>query len=346
MRKVLLGILLAGMLSLPVSALELTAPQVPGAGQAYMPEQTDAFGAGLLELLQNVVRRIRPELDAAVQSCSGIVFAAMLFSLLPLLSERIKPTAALAGTVTIGAMLLRPMGTMIGYASDTVLEICNYGKLICPVLTAALAAQGGITASGALYTGTTIFITILSMLASRWFVPMIYLYLVFSVGHSALGAEIMKKIGDAIKNILNWLVKTLLVVFTSYMSITGVVSGTTDAAALKATKVTISSVVPVVGGILSDASESVLVSMGILKNAAGVYGILAVLAVAAGPFLSVGVQYLLLKLSAAICGLFGNKGISGMVGDFSTAMGLLLAMVASGCLMVLISTVCYLKGLG
>ena len=130
------------------------------------------------------------------------------------------------------------------------------------------------------------------------------------------------------------------------MSITGVVSGTTDAAALKATKVTISSVVPVVGSILSDASESVLVSMGILKNAAGVYGILAVLAVAAGPFLSVGVQYLLLKLSAAICGLFGNKEISGMVGDFSTAMGLLLAMVASGCLMVLISTVCFLKGLG
>ena len=74
--------------------------------------------------------------------------------------------------------------------------------------------------------------------------------------------------------------------------------------------------------------------------------ILAVLAVAAGPFLSVGVQYLLLKLSAAVCSLFGNKGISGMVGDFSTAMGLLLAMVASGCLMVLISTVCFLKGLG
>jgi len=130
------------------------------------------------------------------------------------------------------------------------------------------------------------------------------------------------------------------------MSVTGVVSGTTDAAALKAARVTISSVVPVVGGILSDASESVLVSIGILKNAAGIYGILAVLAVFVGPFVKVGVQYLLLKASAAVCGVFGNKNISALVDDFSTAMGLLLAMVAAGCLLVLISTVCFLKGIG
>lgn len=80
-----------------------------------------------------------------------------------------------------------------------------------------------------------------------------------------------------VKNVVSWSLKTILTVFTTYMTVTGVVSGTTDAAALKATKVTISSVVPVVGGILSDASEAVLVSAGLMKNAAGIYGILAVL---------------------------------------------------------------------
>ena len=130
------------------------------------------------------------------------------------------------------------------------------------------------------------------------------------------------------------------------MSITGVVSGTTDAAALKAAKMTISSVVPVVGGILSDASESVLVSAGLMKNAAGIYGILAILAVFLEPFLRIGAHYLILKLTAALCGVFGSKQMTELIGDFSSAMGLLLAMTGATCLLLLISTVCFMKGVG
>jgi stage III sporulation protein AE len=130
------------------------------------------------------------------------------------------------------------------------------------------------------------------------------------------------------------------------MSITGVISGTSDAAVLKTAKVTISTVVPVVGGILSDASESALVGIGVLKNAAGIYGILAVLAVCINPLLKAGVQYLLLKCTSMVCSVFGNKNISALLDAFSTVMGLLLAMVASAAMLVLFSTVCYLKGIG
>jgi len=130
------------------------------------------------------------------------------------------------------------------------------------------------------------------------------------------------------------------------MSITGVVSGMTDMAALKAAKLTMSTVVPVVGGILSDASESVLVSMGVIKNAAGIYGIVATIAVFIGPFIKVGIQYLMLKLSALLCSLIAGKNISGLVDDFSSVMGLLLAMVAVSCILVFISTVCFMKGIG
>jgi len=346
MIKILLGIVLVMTLSLQASALEITAPAVPEAGMDTMPENVDRFGDALLELFQNSLKLLRPELEEAVQVSTGILAAALLFSLLPLLSESVSAMLSVAGAVSLSGMLFHHTNVMVGCASEAVWEICEYGKLLCPVLTAALAAQGGITASAALYTGTTAFIAFLNMLVSRVFVPMVYIFLAFSVSYAALGEEVMKKFADMIKSILSWFLKTVLILFTTYMSVTGIVSGTTDAAALKATKVAISSVVPVVGGILSDASESVLVSMGIMKNAAGIYGILAVLAVFAGPFVKVGVQYLLLKGSAFLCGIFGDKKISALVGDFSAAMGLLLAMVASGCLLVLISTVCFLKGIG
>lgn len=97
---------------------------------------------------------------------------------------------------------------------------------------------------------------------------------------------------------------------------------------------------------LSDASETVLVSAGLVKNAAGVYGLLAVLAVWIGPFLRMGAQYLVWKGATALCGLFTPKRLTGVVSDFSTAMGLLLAMLGTVCLFWLVSTVCFLKGVG
>ena len=102
--------------------------------------------------------------------------------------------------------------------------------------------------------------------------------------------------------------------------------------------------VPVIGGMLSDASEAILVSAGIVKGAVGLYGLLAVLAIWIQPFLQIGAQYLLLKLTAAICGVFGTKQASDLIQDFSTAMGFLLAMTGTMCLLLLISTVCFVKG--
>ena len=346
MIRLLFGILFALSLSIPASASEIQAPEVPESAMDIMPENTDSFGNALVELLRKGILLIQPELDGALRTCSGILICALLYSILPILSEKLTEPMAMAWSVALGTVMLQRTGTMIGYAADALRQICDYGKLLCPVLTTALAAQGGITASAALYTGTIAFITLLSTLVSRLLIPLVYIFLLFSVAGSAIGEGFFRNLADGVKHLLTWLLKTLLIVFTTYMSVTGVVSGTTDAAALKTAKVTLSSVVPVVGGILSDASESVLVSMGILKNTAGIYGILAVLALFMGPFVKVGVQYLLLKGSAALCSLFGDKRISSLVGDFSTAMGLLVAMVAAGCVLILISTVCYLKGIG
>ena len=346
MIRLLFGILFALSLSIPASASEIQAPEVPESAMDIMPENTDSFGNALVELLRKGILLIQPELDGALRTCSGILICALLYSILPILSEKLTEPMAMAWSVALGTVMLQRTGTMIGYAADALRQICDYGKLLCPVLTTALAAQGGLTTSAALYTGTIAFITLLSILVSQWLIPLVYIFLLFSMAGSAIGEGFFRNLADGVKHLLTWLLKTLLIVFTTYMSVTGVVSGTTDAAALKTAKVTLSSVVPVVGGILSDASESVLVSMGILKNTAGIYGILAVLALFMGPFVKVGVQYLLLKGSAALCSLFGDKRISSLVGDFSTAMGLLVAMVAAGCVLILISTVCYLKGIG
>ena len=96
-------------------------------------------------------------------------------------------------------------------------------------------------------------------------------------------------------------------VFTAYLSLTGLLSGSSDEAAINAAKSTLSAAIPVVGGIASDASEAVLQSAKLLRATAGTFGIMAVLALALVPFFKITICYLTMKLTAAIAGFAAGK---------------------------------------
>ena len=324
---------------------QIQAPPVPPAGEAIMPDTT-GFGEGLLTLIGNAVAAIHPDLRDAAGICMSLIAVILLVSIVGLIPGAKLKTAELIGAVGIGTILLQRANSMIHLGIRTIEELSGYGKLLLPAMTSAMAAQGGVTASTALYAGTALFDAILTSLVTRLITPMVYIFLVLCTANAALGEDLLKKMADFVKWLSVWILKIILYIFTGYMGITGVISGATDAAALKAAKLTISGVVPVVGGILSDASEAVLVSAGMVRNAAGIYGILAILAVFLTPFLRIGCHYLLLRLTGAVCAVFGVKRCSELISQFSAAMGLELAMTGSVCLLQLISTVCFLRGVG
>ena len=344
MRKLLLVLSIVFLLITPVRALELEPPQVPESAEDLMPVQIETFGQGLWKVIRNAVRHLQPEIASACKLCVSVIAVIMLTSVLQGATKNGNHVLELVSALGIAGALIKSSNSMIHLAAQTVTELSEYGKLLLPVLTAALAAQGGTTTSASLYVGTMVFDTVICAAIANLMVPLCTLFLILAIANSAIVDEMLKKIRDFIKWLMTWALKIALYIFTGYMGITGVVSGTADAAAMKVTKMTISGMVPVVGGILSDASESLIVGAEAVKNAAGVYGILAIIAVWILPFLKIGIQYLHLKGTGALCSVFGIKRASELVQDFSAAMGLLLAMTGSVCALQLISTVCFMKG--
>ena len=334
------------VIAVPVSAAEFTAPEAPDSAQDLMPVEQTSFAQDVWQIIKSAVSALGPSLAEAGRSCFSLFAVVMLTSVLQCFSEGKNKVVELVAVLAIGTILLQRTGTLIQLGVDTVNALSEYGKLLLPVMTAALAAQGGSVTSAALYTGTAVFNTVLTSAISGLMVPMVYAYLALSVANGATCEKTLKSIQDFVKWLMTWFLKIILYIFTGYMGITGVVSGTVDAAAVKATKLTISGMVPVVGGILSDASEAVIVSAGVMKNAVGVYGLLAVIALWIAPFLRIGLHYLLLKLTAAVCEIFDVKRLNGLVRDFSTTMGFLLGMTAAVCILLLIGIVCFMKGIG
>ena len=344
MKRLLILIAAVFLLATPVSAMEITAPAVPESGGGFLKGEPESFSEGLWSILKEAVSLIQPSLADAAGVCLGIIAIVVLVSVVKLLPGASEQTVELTGTLAVAVALIRPTGALIQQGAKTVTELSEYGKLLIPVLTASLAAQGGISSSTALYAGTIAFDAVLSSFIASVIVPAIYVFLCLGTASCAIGEQMLDKLKAFVKWLMTWGLKIVLYIFTGFIGITGVVSGSVDAAALKATKLTISGMVPVVGGILSEASEAVLVSAGIMKNAAGVYGLLALLAIWIGPFIEIGIQYLLLKATAALCGAFSVKKATALAADYSSAMGMLLAMTGAVCLMLMVSVVCFMRG--
>ena len=282
MKKLCILFLLFGTLCIQPRAIDLQTPSVPSSGSQWMPDQQENLLEGIWQVLQKALYSFSPALKEAGKSCAGVFCIAMLLCIFQLLTTKDATSAIqMLAMVTISLMLLTTSSSLILQAGETATEMSEYAKLLLPVMTAGMSAQGCVTSSAALYAGSSVFIALLSSLISKYLAPMVNVYLAVAATSAVIQNDLLYGICKTLKSVVTWLLKLLLYVFTGYMGITGVVSGTTDAAALKAAKLTISGFVPVVGGILADASEAVLIGAGVVKHTAGIYGILAIIAVVA-----------------------------------------------------------------
>ena len=98
----------------------------------------------------------------------------------------------------------------------------------------------------------------------------------------------------------------------------------------------ISRAVPVVGGILADAAETVLVGAGVLRGTVGIVGMLGVLAICLIPFLQLAFHYLTYKLAAALIEPISAGGVQKLISQFSGALGMLLAAVATAMVLLMV----------
>ena len=346
-RRVLIFVILVILLSLPVRAMDFSPPPAPDSAREYLPEEADSFGEGLWNVLKAAIAALEPSLQEAAGCCVRLFGALLLTAVVgQFLKGGASQAMDLAGTAAVSALLLEPSGALLELGLQTVRDLQEYGKLLLPVLASGLAATGGVTASTGLYVGTAVFNTVLSWAIPKLMLPLLRLLLALSIAHGAVREPLLARLGELVRWCAEWSLKLGLYLFTGYMAITGVVSGAADALAGKAARIALSGAVPVVGGILSDAADAVLLSAATLGSGAGVWGILTVLAVFCAPALRIGAQYLLLKLTAAAGEGLGCGRCAGVIGDFAKVLGLLMALCWTQAVLLLITSVCFLRGMG
>ena len=364
MQKLIFALLTAFLLSVPALAADGADVTAEDFGAQALEDALDAetrealsdvtpssggnFGKELLKILTDALTRSQSGLRAAVLAGGKVLAAGLLCGFAAGAQDDAKRQGAamIAGAFAITALCTRDVHSMLGLARETVCKISDFTALLLPVLSSALAASGGSVSAGALLAGGSVAMSVLTKLSTGLLIPLVYVYILLSAAESASGGAGLGKVRELAGWTVCLLIKGVCAVFTAYLSLTRVLSAPADAAAVKAAQAAFSGMVPVVGSILSDASESLLAGAGLIRSAAGLFGLLAVFAMAAAPFLKLAGFYLVLRVAGAISVDAVCKPHAALISHLSSAMGYMLAICAGAIWMGIISAACFLQAVG
>lgn len=344
MRKMLFLLLAALTLTTSVYALE-----IPDSARNFLPHELaesveceDSLLVGGWVYLCNTVRdTLTDVLRSGVRSCALLMLLSLLCGATEGLSDGAGADAVrfvpYFGVLGASILTAGDLTALIGLGAQTVDELGVLGKLLIPTVAAAMAAGGCVGTASLWQVGTLLVSDVLLTVTRDVLLPLVYCYIALAAAGALLPRGGLDVLAGGVKKLLSWGVCGVTLLFTAFLTVSNVLTGSADKAAVRAGSFVISNAVPVVGGILSEATEAVLAGAFALRGTVGTLGLFAVLAVCAVPLLRLAVQFLFYQAAAFLAAMAGSETLQKFIERLSGAFTLVLALTASCAAILLVA---------
>ena len=307
-------------------------------GNLTLDGSYDAGGA-LGRLWSWIHREIKEQLRRELGFFGGLIGIALLCGLAAnLCADQKTPRMTELAACCAGVLMLT--GNVEGVIQQTVEalnRIADYSRAVLPGYFTVCAVSGAPTSASVKDAASIFVLDGMISLSQRLILPLILAYLGLSVCAGLFDNSLLSAAGRLTK----WCAVTAMTLMTTgfglYVSLTGLIAGSTDQLAVKTTKTVIASSLPVVGGILSDSAASLLAAAALIKNSAGVFCLIAVCVLCAGPLVILGVKLFLFKAASAAAELVCGGRYSVLLSRVGTVFAMMLGLLGSYCMMLFLS---------
>lgn len=298
----------------------------------------EAEGA-LKRLAESFFEKLRSSLKANLTAAASVIAIAAAVSLgLAFCDDgRIKLYINAIGVCTLAVILIGRMDSIVSEITAALDRLRDYSKAAIPAVFAAAAAGGAAVSAGAKYSAVCMALDVLMNTAHDLILPLINAFMALALSSAIFDNSIL----TGLKRMVKWCAVTVMtgltLAFSALIGLTGLVTGSVDAVAVKTARTVISGTLPVVGGIVSDAASAVLSSAALLRNTAGAVGMIAVCALCVGPFAALLVKSLMMKAGSAVCEAVPGLSLSRFLSDMGTAVNMLLGLLGCSTVMFFVS---------
>lgn len=270
----------------------------------------------------------------------GIIIITAMFDTLKsssLNSSLNKTLSLVAGLCTI--FVLSPsMLSVVNNLTQTIANASNFMLVYIPVISGLIAVSGH-AVSGSMYYGVMIYVSnAILQINSKIIMPFLKCILSMSMVISVSDTVSLSGIIELIKKTIRWILTFCMSLFVAFITMKSIVSVSEDSLSNKAVKFAISNFVPLVGGALSDAYQTVMSCVGIMRSGVGVAAMAAIFAVFLPAAARCVIWEFVLAVSAAVCDIFNIGKISCLLHSLSSIISTICAILLCTMVIYIIST--------
>lgn len=208
---------------------------------------------------------------------------------------------------------------------------------IVPILLVLMASTGSVT-SATLFHPIVMFLVHTSGVFVQYIVlPLLFLSTILFIVSTMTDHYKVTKLAQFLRNISVGSLGIFLTVFLGVLSVQGATAAIADGIAIKTAKFVTGNFIPVVGKMLTDATDTVMSASILLKNTVGVVGLVILLLICIFPALKVLSLAIIYSFSAAILQPLGGGPIITCLSIIGKSVMFIFAALAAVSLMFFLS---------
>ena len=222
--------------------------------------------------------------------------------------------------VTVALILISKIKITLSSACAAISVSADFVYAFIPAFCIIVAASGNTVAAFSTNSLLLSLSQILNFISKNIFIPLSNCFLALGI---CSGIRNGLNLGAFINNCKKYLITAISVCATAFVSILSLktaVASKADAIGLRSVRFAINSVVPVIGGAISEGFLSIQAYSSLIRSSVGVVGIVAVALVFLPSILEVTFWRLFLSLCSTISQMFSDSSVSSVLKAFTDAL--------------------------
>ncbi|NLO40158.1 MAG: stage III sporulation protein AE [Ruminiclostridium sp.] len=314
----------------------------------YSPKQlmkelvTGNAGEGIQTIPQRILDFILGEIKVNFTLLIKIIVVIFLSALIKNLQGSFKEStvgelAYFTCYAAIVTMVALGFQSVLQYAKEVLDTVDSITGFAIPAMLALLISSGSIVSGSALQPVLLIVIQATVKIFRTVFLPLCFLSGILYLTNGLSSKIKISGMASLLKQIVGWGLAGILTLYVSLVAIQGVTGAVIDGAATKTAKVAMSTLIPVAGKYMADATDTIINCALIIKNTAGAATMVVTVTACLVPILKIFVIILLYRFAAAIIEPVAEERMFDCLTNVSDCMKTMLGVVGAAVFMFLLS---------
>lgn len=252
-------------------------------------------------------------------------------------SEAVARVAEGTCFLALAVLVMGSFKIASGVAAETVKALNQVILALLPTMTTLLAGSGAPVSAGILQPTMVMTISGVAYIVSSYVVPALLLAAALDIVGAMSDTFRLNHVSGFIRQAAMMVLGIGLSIFLGVVAVSRAAGEVSDNMALRSAKFLGNSLVPVVGKMVSDATELVFSASLLLKNAVGIAGMVAIIAIVAVPLMKILSLAAIYRLAGVLTQPMGSNRMSDCLHGLASSIMTLWAAVLTVSLMAFLS---------